>query len=359
MANCLGTTLLCLDDLNTLFSVLEDLSDQLVSHFLTIKNQRRLLEAKTPRLDKQEVDNNSLHGQPHINLDNVGYLQNTPTGCEEDVEQEDHSKNALGNAAWPSGSIFVETASDPSVEPRNMTRRGMWLTRREKTTPQNNPQSVSKALMRVVADKTVATPLTEETDGQDDEETVAVALGLEEREIARGIHCLILQANSSSDLLHLHCDRRVVPVTVGVVLDKQILSFSLTLLGDQPSRRLVNDETQTKLKDTGQGLQNGRDTPCPRAVHSESTVSDPGGGKSSETPECVVDGNHSNIQSQAKTKDASCSDKHACVLCSALKTNSNKHDGRSSDQRRAAAKLVAEHSAEWQSDKLSDILNCV
>jgi hypothetical protein len=87
----------------------------------------------------------------------------------------------------------------------------------------------------VVGDETVAGPLREQTERNEEQEPVPVALGLEEIKIGGRLLELELETEGLLDLSVLELDSGVVEVTVGVVLCEHLESLLVPLLGDQPS----------------------------------------------------------------------------------------------------------------------------
>ncbi len=88
----------------------------------------------------------------------------------------------------------------------------------------------------VVTDKGVAGPLGEETEGNDDHESLAVALGLDKVQVGRA---LLVQEFHANGLFHLGIfehDGRVTVIAIGVVVGKHAERFIIPVLGKQPTR---------------------------------------------------------------------------------------------------------------------------
>jgi len=113
----------------------------------------------------------------------------------------------------------------------------------------------------VVGDDGIAGPLTEEAEGQQNGQTVAVALGLEEVDIgAVGIR-LVLETDRLLDLAELKLDGSVVDVAVGVVLGKDFEGLVVLVLGHQVTRGLGHPVDEGNLDQGGQGLDQSGNTP--------------------------------------------------------------------------------------------------
>lgn len=92
----------------------------------------------------------------------------------------------------------------------------------------------------VVGDDTVSGPLGEETKREENDETVAVTLGLEEVGVSGGVGGELLSLDGFTDLAVLELNGRVVGIAVGVVLAEDSQGFVMAVLGDEKTGRLGN-----------------------------------------------------------------------------------------------------------------------
>jgi hypothetical protein len=145
-------------------------------------------------------------------------------------------------------------------------------------------------LVGVVREESVAGPLREETERDDEHESVPVALGLEEVGERRGLLGEELKADGLLDLFVLELNQRIVDVAVGVVFSEHLQRIFSPLLGEQPTWRLGDPEDEHELDDGGKGLDESRDSPRPIVVHVLCAERDPRANQRTNVPETVVDG---------------------------------------------------------------------
>lgn len=143
--------------------------------------------------------------------------------------------------------------------------------------------------VEVVRDKTVAGPLGEETEGEQDEEPVAVTLGLDELAPAVALEFL-LELDGVLDLLELDLHDLIVEVAVGVNLGEGLVSLLNLAVGNHPARRLGDEPDEAQLQEGRKSLDKGRHAPCPVVVDVVSTESQPGSDEGTDVPGRVVDG---------------------------------------------------------------------
>lgn len=118
----------------------------------------------------------------------------------------------------------------------------------------------------VVRNDGIARPLGEETQREQDDEPVAVALGFEEVQV-RGVRVrLHFQFDCLLDLLVFELDRWVVAVSVAMVLGQDVERFLMLVLCHEVSGRLRNPPDEDDLHNRRQALSQSRDTPCPGGV---------------------------------------------------------------------------------------------
>jgi hypothetical protein len=89
----------------------------------------------------------------------------------------------------------------------------------------------------VVGDNGVTGPLREDTQRDEDGQSEAVTLGAEEISIAAVLLVLHLHLDGISDLTELELNGKVLSVTIGVVLGKNLESLLMAVLGNEESRR--------------------------------------------------------------------------------------------------------------------------
>ena len=115
--------------------------------------------------------------------------------------------------------------------------------------------------VEVVRDDTVAGPLGEEREGNNDTHALEVATGLEEREPADLGSDLTVELDGGLDFLVLVLDERVLVVAVRVVVGEQLEGVGVAALADEPTGRLGREPDEDDLDDGGETLESGGDTP--------------------------------------------------------------------------------------------------
>lgn len=99
----------------------------------------------------------------------------------------------------------------------------------------------------VVGNETIARPLREETGRDQDDEPVAVALGLEDLEPS-GLLGLLFDDDGLPDFFVFQLDDLVVGVSFGVDVCKNRQSLLVLALRDVPTWRLRNEPDTTDLE---------------------------------------------------------------------------------------------------------------
>lgn len=130
-------------------------------------------------------------------------------------------------------------------------------------------------LVEVVRHKTVARPLGEESDGDDDPHALAVASGGEEGLISDVGGDGLIEVNGCLDLLELVLDKRVLIIAVGMIVCKSLECLRVTTLAHEPARGLGREEYEEDLDDRRKTLESRRHTPRPRAGNLEGTERSP------------------------------------------------------------------------------------
>ena len=119
--------------------------------------------------------------------------------------------------------------------------------------------------VQVVADKTVSRPLREETQRQQDDKSVAVALGLEEFEPSVAFKFL-LQLDCILDLLKFDVHDLGVHITVCVYFSEHSVSLLHLAASNEETRALGHEPHKRDLEEGWKCLHEGRYTPAPVAV---------------------------------------------------------------------------------------------
>jgi len=118
-------------------------------------------------------------------------------------------------------------------------------------------------LAGIVGDDGVTGPLGEDTERDENGETVTVALGAEEVHVTAGARGLELETEGLLDLAELELDRGVVGVAIGMVLGESVQGLLVPVLGDHVAGGLGNPEDEGQLDDRRDGLEESRHTPRP------------------------------------------------------------------------------------------------
>ena len=135
----------------------------------------------------------------------------------------------------------------------------------------------------VITDETVARPLREETCGDQDDEPVAVALGLEDLEPTSLLQ-LLLNSDGLLDFLELQLHHLVVDVSLSVDMGKDGQSLLVLALGHVETGRFGNKPHTGDLDERRHSLDDGRNAPGPLAVDVVGAICEPGGDDRSDIP---------------------------------------------------------------------------
>lgn len=141
----------------------------------------------------------------------------------------------------------------------------------------------------VVGDDSVTRPLGEDTEGDEDGESVAVALGAEEIGVAGVALGLVLETDGLLDLLVLELDGGVLVVAVGVVLGEHGKSLVVLVLGNEETGGLGDPVDEGKLDERGESLEKGGHTPRPLGGDVGGAEGEPGDDQGTDVPQAVVD----------------------------------------------------------------------
>ena len=116
-------------------------------------------------------------------------------------------------------------------------------------------------LLGEVRNQTVTAPLREETERDDDNESVTVALGAEEVEVTATFLVLELNAEGLLDLTVFKLYGCIILIAVGVVVGEDIEGLLVTVPGNEPTGGFRAPEDQSKLNNGGRALKSGWDSP--------------------------------------------------------------------------------------------------
>lgn len=113
----------------------------------------------------------------------------------------------------------------------------------------------------IVADESISGVLRDDTQGDQEHETVTVTSGSKEIKVAAALLGLVLEGDCVLDLGVLKLHGRVVGVAVGVILGKDVKSFLVTLVGHEPTGGLGDPPDEGDLDQGRHGLDEGDGSP--------------------------------------------------------------------------------------------------
>jgi len=229
-------------------------------------------------------------------------------------------------------------------------------------------------LVGVVGEEGVAGPLREETEGDDEHESVPVALGLEEIEVGGALLSVEFEADGLLDLLVLELDQRVVDVAVSVVLSENLKGLLGPLLGEQPTRRFGDPEDEHELDDGGESLDQSRDSPRPVVVNVLSAERDPRANQGTDIPQAVVDGSDTSAvlrvadlskeqrsgelgERVAETHEETGALEHGQVDGGSLDGGGNDHDGATDDDGHTTTVVIRDEGHDGKRDERTDLVH--
>lgn len=129
---------------------------------------------------------------------------------------------------------------------------------------------------RTCTHNSISSPLSKDTEGNRNEETVAVSRGLGHVGIGCTVGGFLLSVNGGCDLAHLIHDKIAVPVTSSMVLGQNLSSLFISADADEPTRALGAHEETGKGEERQDNLHDGRNTPAPVRGNVAAAESDPG-----------------------------------------------------------------------------------
>jgi len=229
---------------------------------------------------------------------------------------------------------------------------------------------------KVVRNETVAGPLREEGEGNDDPHAAEVTTGGEEGFVANVGGDGTIKLDSSLDFLEFVSNEGVSIVTTSVPESEDLPSFLLLALGDQPTRRFGDEPDKDNLGNGGESLESGRNTPCPGVLNLESAKGGPCGDNGTGVPERVVErgqlgtlgwigefGNEErgSVGSEGETEpdEETSTNEHSDGLGSGLNASRGNHDTCTEEDGGAATETIREIRCEWVGSEGTNVLDGV
>ena len=147
---------------------------------------------------------------------------------------------------------------------------------------------LSEDFGQIVGDDGIAGPLREETEGDEDDETVAISLGLEE--FKDGIVSIFLfEGKGSLDLTVDKLDGDIVLIVERKVVSEDLETAIGAVLLDVPTGRLRNEPDTDELDRSENTLKERGQSPGPGALQVlDSAEGSPSGNDVTDEPSCVV-----------------------------------------------------------------------
>lgn len=115
--------------------------------------------------------------------------------------------------------------------------------------------------VEVVRDETIAGPLGEESDGNDDAHTLAVSGGGKQGLPANLLGHRLVEVDGVLDLFIFVLDQRILVVSVGVIVGEGLQGLLVATLADEPTWGLGGEPDEAYLDDRGEGLESRGDAP--------------------------------------------------------------------------------------------------
>jgi len=113
----------------------------------------------------------------------------------------------------------------------------------------------------VVGEESVSGVLGNDTEGDEKGQSVSIALGSAEVQIAAGLLVFKLESQGFLDFAELEGNCCVLPVTIGVIMSQDSLGLLIALLGDEPTWRFWNPVDECELNQGGHALKKGESSP--------------------------------------------------------------------------------------------------
>jgi hypothetical protein len=160
-----------------------------------------------------------------------------------------------------------------------------------------------------------------------------------------------------------------------MVLGKNVQCFFPAILGNEPTRRLREEENQNKNNSGKTSLHDGRDSPGPGGLEVQvATVGSPSSKNVTQPPEVVVHTSHRSTVGRVgkldsvgrtggrsegctQTEEETASHEHAHGLCGCLHGGSNPDDEASNEDTNFTAIAVGQETTEGESSYLSKVVD--
>ena len=142
----------------------------------------------------------------------------------------------------------------------------------------------------VVGDEAISGPLGEPSESEDNRQTLTVTRGLNQGRPTNGSSNGPVEIDGGLDFFVFELNETILFVSIGVVVGQDLKSFIIPALANIPTRGFGAEPKESKLKDGGDTLEGGRNSPRPRGVDFERAEGTPSGNNSTGVPEGVVKG---------------------------------------------------------------------
>lgn len=257
-------------------------------------------------LDGQVHDHKSLRSQlVRENLERVCDEEARPGKCVEDAEEPDeddlgipsglhvighlesgssdgpcqkHQAHARGRGQeeWSSShTINKESTANTNnqthqglaaIELRGIVSNGIqtliWKTYRNLLALFCNAHAVINKT-DIIAEESISRVLGNDTERDEESQSVSIALGPHEIQIAAGLLVFEFESQGFLNLTEFERNSRVLFVAISVVFGEDVLGFIVAFLGDVPTRRFWNPVYECKLDNGRQALEKSKSSPRP------------------------------------------------------------------------------------------------
>lgn len=115
----------------------------------------------------------------------------------------------------------------------------------------------------VVAKESVPRVLRNDTEGDEESQSVTVALSSHEVKVAAGLLVFEFESQGFLDFAEFESNCGVLPVTIRMVMGENGFSLFVPLLGDEPTRGLWNPVDECELDHSRHALKQGKSSPRP------------------------------------------------------------------------------------------------
>ncbi|KAI6758530.1 hypothetical protein HG530_010770 [Fusarium avenaceum] len=246
-----------------------------IDHVVAIEVLGNFLHGSVAGFDEEEVDDVDLETKEHavddvvlpahgLEGNTVDVLVEEERGSNTEVEPEVENNACADSRSQVHGatSKLVNEEGKSSVDNQTLCLHACIDA---KLSFRLGNTDVVHDLLEVVRDKTVATPLTEETEGSDETDPLAVALCPEEVSPA-GLSDLLVESNGCLDFAELELDEFILGVVLGVVVSQDLQGFVMSVLAQEPTGTLWHPVESDDDDDTADGLKKTGKSPGPVAL---------------------------------------------------------------------------------------------